>query len=262
MPAREGYRDDGGEPMDRSAIHCRRCGEPMRKERTDFDHIHWVCACGFRDRSPFTRVTANSAPYGREDLFARIRFKEGGDVMLSVARPHESPLELLSLDEISRLVNQNIPLAGILDEIVRKIAERMQVEVCSIYLNRGGWLVLFATHGLAKEAVGRIRLAIGEGITGAAAKEGRFVAVPDAAEDPRYRHFPVAREERYKAMLSYPILEDRRVAGVINVQTVRARHFTQPEVTYLAVVSNLVRSCLRMRDRVRDVPVDPPPDGR
>ncbi len=249
--------------MEKAAIHCRRCGRPMKRERTGFQFVHWLCDCGYRDRTPYARADRGGVtPQQKEDIFARIRFQEGGDVMLEVAKTDEVQFELMSLDEISRLVNAKVPLLDILDEIVGKIARRMRVEVCSIYLNRGGELVLSATHGLAKEAVGKVRLAIGEGITGAAAKTGTFVAVHDAAADPRYRHFAVAREEKYKAMLSYPIVDEGRTAGVVNIQTVKARNFTQPEITYIAIVSNLIRTCLRMRDRVRDIPVEPPPDGR
>ncbi|MBI5419312.1 MAG: GAF domain-containing protein [Deltaproteobacteria bacterium] len=249
--------------MNKTVVHCRKCGRQMNKERTDFDHIHWVCDCGFRDRTPYTRMTTSVNPYQKEDIFARIRFKEGGDVMFEVSRTNDSRYELMSLDEITRLVSSEIPLPEILDEIAGKIARRMKVEVCSVYLNKGGQLVLSATHGLAKEAVGRIRLAIGEGITGAAAKAGKPVAVHDAASDPRYRHFAVAREEKYKAMLSYPVLEEGgRAVAVINVQTVRARSFTPHEIGYIAIVANLIRACLRMRDKVRDIPLEPPPDGR
>ncbi len=248
--------------MYRASIPCEMCDKRMRKERTDSDHVHWTCGCGFRKRTPLSRSTPGSKSHQKEDMFARIRFKEGGDAMLEVPKTSSGQIELLSLDEISRLVSAEIPLSEILDEITGKIARRMKVEVCSIYLNRGGQLVLSATHGLAKEAVGRIRLAIGEGITGAAAKSGTLVAVQDAAADPRYRFFPVAREESYKAMLSNPVLDDGRVVGVINVQTVRSRNFTPSEISYIRIVANLIRTCLRLRDRVRDIHLDPPPDGR
>jgi len=234
----------------------------MRKETSGDDPIHWVCDCGYRDRTSGARTPAGADPRRKEDIFARIRFKEGGDAMLEVPRTNSSRYELLSLDEISRLVSSGIPLPEVLEEITEKISRRMSVEVCSIYLNRGGQLVLSATHGLSRDAVGKIRLAIGEGITGAAAKTGKPVAVSDAASDPRYRHFDVAREERYKAMYSYPILDEGRVVGVINVQTVRSRSFTAPEISYITIVANLIRTCLRLRDRIRDIPLEPPPDGR
>ena len=249
--------------MNRTVVHCRKCGRPMKRERAESDHVPWTCPCGFRERTPLTRMNTAVNPYQKGDVFAQIRFRGSGDVMLEVARHNDERFELMSLDEITRLVSAEIPLVKVLDEIAGKIAARMRVEVCSIYLNRGGQLVLSATHGLAKEAVGKVRLAIGEGITGAAAKTGKPVAVPDAAADPRYRHFAVAREEMYKAMLSHPILEEGgRVVGVINIQTVRARSFTPAETSYISVVAGLIRASLRLRDRVRDVPVEAPPDGR
>jgi phosphotransferase system enzyme I (PtsP) len=233
----------------------------MTIQKTDVDYIHWACGCGFYERTP-ARTTPAVKSRREEDIFARIRFKEGGDVMLEVPRTSNSQYELLSLDEISRLVSSGIPIREVLNEITEKIARRMNVEVCSIYLNRGGELVLSATHGLSRDAVGKIRLAIGEGITGAAAKAGKPVAVHDAASDPRYRHFDVAREEAYMAMFSCPIMDDGRVVGVINVQTVRSRSFTPPEISYITIVANLIRTCLRLRDRIRDIPLEPPPDGR
>ncbi|HSL92435.1 MAG TPA: hypothetical protein VK863_07280 [Candidatus Limnocylindrales bacterium] len=111
----------------KKVIHCRKCGGKMREERTDFDHIHRVCECGFRDRTPCTRMTTSVNPYQKEDLFARIRFKEGGDVMLEVSGRNDSGYELLSLDEISRLIILDTPLPDILDEITGKISRRMGV---------------------------------------------------------------------------------------------------------------------------------------
>ena len=250
--------------MNRTAVACGRCGKRMKKgkEPADSGHLFWVCECGFRERALGTRSQTGAGSRRQEDIFARIRFKESGDVMLEVPRTDSGQYELLSLDEISRLVSSEIPLSDVLDEITGKIARRMNVEVCSIYLNKGGRLHLSATHGLAKEAVGRIWLAIGEGITGSAAKDGKPVTVSDAASDPRYRHFAVAREEKYKAMLSYPVMEQGRVVGVINAQTVRSRNFTPPEISYIAIVANLIRTCIRLRDRVRDIQLEPPPDGR
>ena len=30
----------------------------------------------------------------------------------------------------------------------------------------------------------------------------------------------------------------------------------------ITIVANLIRTCLRLRDRVRDIHLEPPPDGR
>ena len=62
-----------------------------------------------------------------------------------------------------------------LDKVVDLIAETMESEVCSIYLLRDNQLELFATHGLPKEAVHVTRLAMGEGLVGNIASEGRIL---------------------------------------------------------------------------------------
>ena len=69
-------------------------------------------------------------------------------------------------------------------EITGKIAQRMGMEVCSIYRNLGGDLVLAATHGLAKDAVGKVRLSIGEGITGRVVETGKPIVVPRVSREP------------------------------------------------------------------------------
>lgn len=38
--------------MERGVIFCRKRGRKMRRERTAFDHVHWLYGGGFRDRSP------------------------------------------------------------------------------------------------------------------------------------------------------------------------------------------------------------------
>lgn len=76
------------------------------------------------------------------------------------------------------------------------------------------------------------------------------------------RHFALTRKEGYEAMLSYPTVDEGPVVEVINVKTSPVRGFVPNEIDYLAVVADLIGACLKTRDRARDVPVDPPPDGR
>ena len=58
-----------------------------------------------------------------------------------------------------------------LNTVVEVIGECLNSEVCSIYLLREGMLELFATRGLAQEAVHVTRMAIGESLVGTIAEE-------------------------------------------------------------------------------------------
>ena len=71
---------------------------------------------------------------------------------------------------------------GKLAKVVDLIADKMQSEVCSIYLLRDNKLELFATHGLRQEAVHVTKLRMGEGLVGTIAAEGRILNLAEAAD--------------------------------------------------------------------------------
>ena len=84
---------------------------------------------------------------------------------------HESVL-LLTLEEISQLVSHSHDPAETLANIVRLIQGRFHTDVCSVYQLEPdrGELVLGPTVGLDQAGVGRIRMRLGEGLTGLVAE--------------------------------------------------------------------------------------------
>src|SRR6478752_10007286 len=73
-----------------------------------------------------------------------------------------------------------------LDQVVDLIAEKMDSDVCSIYLLRDNVLELFATHGLRKEAVHVTRLRMTEGLFGTIAAEARILNLARPASHPGF----------------------------------------------------------------------------
>jgi transcriptional regulator with GAF, ATPase, and Fis domain len=76
-----------------------------------------------------------------------------------------------------------------LNTVVEVIGESLHSEVCSIYLLREGMLELFATRGLAQEAVHVTRMAIGEGLVGSIAARNETLNLPRRRRIPT---FPIA----------------------------------------------------------------------
>ena len=68
-----------------------------------------------------------------------------------------------------------------LNLVVSIIAQVLNSEVCSIYLLREGVLELFATRGLAPEAVHVTKLAMGEGLVGTIAANVEMLNLAEAA---------------------------------------------------------------------------------
>ena len=78
-----------------------------------------------------------------------------------------------------------------LDRIAELIAANLVAEVCSVYFNRAGEVLeLFATIGLAPEAVHRTRMRVGEGLVGTIAAQGKVINTADAQSHPNFRYFP------------------------------------------------------------------------
>ena len=108
-------------------------------------------------------------------------------------------------------------------------------------------MVLKATHGFDQEHVGKIRLRIGEGITGAVAKNMQPLNLSNASRDPRFKVFPELNEEKYNAMLSFPLTDKKDIYGVINLQTTSVRHFPEDEINFVSIIANLILSAIKLR---------------
>lgn len=116
------------------------------------------------------------------------------------------------------------------------------VEVCSFYLaeREQRRLTLAATNGLDRTQVGRVSLAVGQGITGRVAAERRPIAVEDVTVDPRFSWVRGFDIEGLHAMLSVPLVWHDRVIGVLNVQTKERRRFRDDEIEFLRTIAALL----------------------
>jgi phosphotransferase system enzyme I (PtsP) len=124
-----------------------------------------------------------------------------------------------------------------LDKVVDLIAEAMKSEVCSIYLLRNNQLELFATHGLRKEAVHVTRLAMGEGLVGTIAQEGRILNLAEAASHPEFVYRPETGEESFHSFAGVPIVRLESPIGVLAVQHAEPRRYEEVEIEALQTVA-------------------------
>jgi len=124
-----------------------------------------------------------------------------------------------------------------LDRVVDLIATAMASEVCSIYLLRDQSLELFATHGLRKEAVHVTRLALGEGLVGKIAEEGRILNLAEAASHPEFVYRPETGEERFHSFAGVPIVRRESAIGVLSVQHGEPRRYDEVEIEALQTVA-------------------------
>ncbi len=142
---------------------------------------------------------------------------------------------VLTLEEIGHLAAEGGKPAETLMNVVALIAGRFQTDVCSAYLlepDRAN-LVLAATLGLRPKCIGTLRMALNEGLAGLVAETVRPVAVEHATAHPRFKYFSEAGEESYQSFCGVPLVDQGVLQGVLVVQTVEARAFTDDEVQML-----------------------------
>ena len=149
-------------------------------------------------------------------------------------RPH-----LDILEDISTLISHSHDLQETIESIVATVAQRMQTEVCSIYiLDRDKKrLTLRATRGLDPESVDKVSMGIGEGLTGLVIERMKPVMVADTLAHPRYKYFPETHEEHFHSFLGVPLIERKLPIGVLVVQTSRRREFARDEIRLLTTIS-------------------------
>ena len=142
---------------------------------------------------------------------------------------------LETLHRIVKEVNAAPDLEKALSTIVTMVKQAIQCDVCSVYLTdpEARAHVLAATDGLRQESVGKVALPLGRGLVGLVAERAEPVNVSDAPSHPRYLHITETGETQYRGFLGVPIIQNRKVLGVLVVRQAAMRAFVDDEVTFL-----------------------------
>jgi len=173
---------------------------------------------------------------------------------VSKAKDFEQRLErtehqLGLLQKSSRCMVRDMRLQDALNRVVTLVVEFMECDSCLIYVVDGNQLVLRATNSSHPEAVGEVKLALSEGLTGWVAREKRLLSISrEAYHDSRFKFFSDLPEDTYEAFLSAPVISRRGVEGVINVQHRIPHAHSGMEMELLTTVGEQI-GCLLMLSR-------------
>ena len=158
--------------------------------------------------------------------------------------------QLRLFQKISRFMVGEMSLQEVLRGIVSLVVEFTACDCCMLYLIDDGQLVLCGSNTAPEHALGRVRLAMSEGLTGWVARERRLLAISrEAYNDPRFKSFKELPEDAYEAFLSAPVIARNRVVGVINTQHRSPHVFSGEEMELLKTVGEQV-GCLLLVARM------------
>ena len=144
-------------------------------------------------------------------------------------------------------------LREVLARVVDFASALVKCDSCLIYVLEGDELVLRASKNPHPEVVDRLKLRVGQGITGWVAEHQEPVSIAEkAALDPRFQLFHELPEDSYEAFLSVPLMCRGRVVGVINLQHRQHHVYRRREIRLMSTIGFLVGAEIEMA-RLEDV---------
>jgi signal transduction protein with GAF and PtsI domain len=151
----------------------------------------------------------------------------------------DSPVDVLH--EIGTRLGSADGFHDVLERIVEFATALVKCDSCLIYVLEGDELVLRASKNPHPDVVDRLKLRVGQGITGWVAEHKEPVAVAEkAAHDPRFQFFHELPEDSYEAFLSVPLMCRGRVVGVVNLQHRQHHVYRAREIRLISTIGFLV----------------------
>ncbi|HEV3034953.1 MAG TPA: GAF domain-containing protein [Solirubrobacteraceae bacterium] len=147
---------------------------------------------------------------------------------------------------VIKLVSSSIELGPMLQGIVDLATQATDCHACFIYLLEDDQLTIRAASQVFADAVGRVQLAIEEGLTGWVARHRTPEFIREQAmNDPRMKYIPLLQEERFQSMVAVPILSrSNDTLGVIVLHTEAPREFTEDTLKLLVHIASLVSGAI------------------
>ncbi len=161
--------------------------------------------------------------------------------MQTTVTPSTHELDLLH-DIGSRIASaEPDPLHEVLGRVVDCAVALVKCDSCFVYVQEGDELVLRASKNPHGDVIDRLKLRVGQGITGWVAEHRTAVAVSrDASRDPRFSAFNNLPEDSYQAFLSVPIVCRGKLVGVINLQHIQPHVYKDRDIRMITTIGFLV----------------------
>lgn len=175
------------------------------------------------------------------------------DELLSRTAELEEALEArtrenIFLNEIISTVGSTLKVGEVLRHLVDTIVRAISCHAAFIYLyeKERERLVLASTSEHYQRLVGKIELALGEGINGWVAMTLQPVFLKDnAMNDPRFRYYPELEDDKFQSIMTIPIIaKDRHLIGVITLHTVAPHEFTDYDQNFVSKTAALAAGAI------------------
>ena len=147
----------------------------------------------------------------------------------------QSRIEPLLL-EVADVVNTTLDLDTTLRRVAELVRKVIDYEIFGILLlnEKSQELYFRFSVGHSKETADRIRIKVGEGVTGTAAQRREAVLIGDVNADPMY----ISAVPNVRSELAVPLIIKNRVIGVIDIESPQPHHFTEEHKHLLTLIAS------------------------
>jgi sigma-B regulation protein RsbU (phosphoserine phosphatase) len=138
--------------------------------------------------------------------------------------------------EVADVVNTTLDLDTTLRRVAELVRKVIDYEIFGILLlNEKTQELRFRFQvGYAREIAERVRIKVGEGVTGIAAQRREAILVDDVSTDPRY----ISAAHNVRSELAVPLIIKNRLIGVIDIESPQPNHFTEEHKRLLTLIAS------------------------
>ncbi|MGH9545287.1 MAG: GAF domain-containing protein [Terriglobales bacterium] len=138
--------------------------------------------------------------------------------------------------EVADVVNTTLDLDTTLSRVAELVRKVIDYEIFAILLvnEKAQDLRIRFQVGYAREVAERVKIKIGEGVTGLAAQRREAVLVDDVSKHPEY----ISAAPNVRSELAIPLIVKNRVIGVLNLETHEVGRFTEEHKRLLTLIGS------------------------
>jgi phosphoserine phosphatase RsbU/P len=155
--------------------------------------------------------------------------------MAAVQTELQSRIEPLLL-EVADVVNTTLDLDTTLRRVAELVRKVIDYEIFGILLlnEKTQELYFRFSVGHSREVAERMRIKVGEGVTGIAAQRAEAILVNDVINDPTY----ISAVPNVRSEIAVPLIVKNRVIGVIDIESPQPDHFTEEHKRLLTLIAS------------------------
>jgi sigma-B regulation protein RsbU (phosphoserine phosphatase) len=147
----------------------------------------------------------------------------------------ESRVDPLLL-EVADVVNTTLDLDTTLRRVAELVRKVIDYEIFAILLlnEKTQELRFRFSLGHTPEVADRLRIRVGEGVTGLAAQRREAILVGDVSSDPKY----IPAVPNVRSELAIPLIVKNRLIGVIDIESQKVNHFAEEHKRLLTLIGS------------------------